>query len=69
MGYRHREIIVDFVYPPIPDRRFDYFAYFDGDEPNDEGQMMHGYGLTPLDAIRDLLDWEDLKEELSCIGG
>lgn len=54
-----REIIVDFVYPPIPIREFDWFAYFDGDEPNDDGDMMHGYGKTPLDAIVALLDRED----------
>lgn len=55
----HREIVIDFVYPPIPIREFDYLAYFDGDEPNDDGNMLHGYGKTPLDAIRALLDRED----------
>lgn len=54
-----REIVVSFVYPPIPIRDFDYFAHFDGDEPSDSGSMIHGYGKTPLDAIRELLDRED----------
>lgn len=59
-----RDIIIDFVYPPIPVRTFDYFAYFDGDEPNDDGQMVHDYGRTPLDAIVSLLDHEEAWNEI-----
>ena len=39
---------------PIPDRQFDWSAHYDGDEPNDDGQMMVGYGKTKEEAIIDL---------------
>jgi len=58
------EIIVDFIYPPIPIRTFDWQATWDGDEPDDNGHMLVGYGLTPLDAIWDLLEWTELHEEV-----
>lgn len=45
------KIITEHVYPPIPDRRFDWAAYRDGDE---EGPC--GYGPTEADAIADLKD-------------
>jgi hypothetical protein len=53
---RTDEIVVTFVYPPIPIRQFDYQAHFDNDEPDDDGRMMTGHGRTPLAAIVDLLD-------------
>lgn len=49
------KVNVSFIYPPIPLRQFDWCAYFDNDEPNDEGQMMMGYGRTEIEAIDDLL--------------
>lgn len=61
---RQGEIVVDFIYPPIPDRRFDWQAVWDGDEPNDNGQMLHGHGPTPLDAIVDLLDSTEMHDEI-----
>ncbi len=50
------KINVTFVYPPIPSRAFDYCATYDGDEPNDDGQMATGWGPTKDDAISDLYD-------------
>lgn len=61
---RQGEIRVDYVYPPIPIREYDWLATWEGDEPNDNGQMLHGYGRTPLDAIRELLDDTEMHEEI-----
>lgn len=58
------EIVIEFVYPPIPLRQFDWCATWDNDEPNDNGQMLHGYGRTPLEAIRELLDETEMHEEM-----
>lgn len=44
-----RKIVTENVYPPIPIRRFDWCAYFDGD---DEG--LQGWGATEREAIADL---------------
>ena len=52
------KIVTSYVFPPIPDRRFDWSAWRDGDEPNDDGQMTIGYGATEEEAIA------DLKEQL-----
>jgi hypothetical protein len=41
---------------PIPTNQFDWCAWYDGDEPNDSGQMSTGYGATEMDAIDDLID-------------
>ncbi len=51
-----RKIVTDFWMKPIPVRQFDWCAYFDGDEPNDEGQMRQGFGRTEAEAILELLD-------------
>lgn len=42
--------------PPIPVRSFDWCAWRDDDEPNDNGQMLQGYGATEQDAIDDLIE-------------
>lgn len=44
---------------PIPTNKFDWSAWFDNDEPNDDGQMHVGYGATEQDAIEDLLSSTD----------
>jgi hypothetical protein len=49
------KIITDFVYPPIPDRRWDWSAYRDGYEP---GEPL-GSGPTEQTAIDDLLQQEE----------
>lgn len=51
-----RKIITEFVYPPIPVRIADWVAYFDGDEPDDDGHMLYGIGETEQEAIQDLLE-------------
>ena len=47
-----RKIITRFVYPPIPDRRYDWAAYYDGKE--EDGP--YGRGETEQQAIDDLLE-------------
>lgn len=42
------------VYPPIPNRRFDWQAVYDDDEPNDNGPT--GHGETEQEAIKDLIE-------------
>lgn len=44
------KIITNYIYPPIPDRRFDWSAVTDNYEP---GQPI-GYGPTKEAAIADL---------------
>lgn len=50
------KIVTTFVYPPIPDRRCDWQAIYDDDEPNDDGQMAAGWGRTEAEAIADLTE-------------
>ena len=40
------------VYPPIPDRRFDWIAYFDGEE--EAGN--YGTGASEAEAIADFIE-------------
>lgn len=54
-----RKIVTSFVFPPIPDRNNDWEAHFDGDEPNDNGQMLTGRGATEQEAIESLLELGD----------
>lgn len=49
-------IVARFIYPPIPVRQFDWIAYYDGDEPDDDGNMDAGYGATQAMAIAELLE-------------
>lgn len=45
-------IKVEYIYPPIPIRSFDYCAWYDGEE-----ELHHyGYGETANTAVFDLLD-------------
>ena len=57
------KIITSHVFPPIPDRRFDWCAHRDGQEEN---EYMFGWGATEQEAIEDMLrleqecvEWED----------
>ena len=54
-----RKIITEFVYPPIPDRRWDWQAVEDGYEPGDP----IGRGPTEDEAILDLQEQVDNSEE------
>lgn len=49
------KIRTDNIFPPIPDRRFDWCAVFDDYEPG--GPI--GYGRTEQDAINDLTEQYD----------
>ena len=54
-----REIAFDVtgVFPPIPDRRFDYCAVDDSTyDGADDSHCPQGAGATPPEAINDLLD-------------
>jgi len=53
---RHVGIRTHIVYPPIPIRNFDWAAYFEDDEPTDNGYMHQGFGSTEQEAIDDLLE-------------
>ena len=60
------KIVTSHVYPPIPDRQFDWLAHYEGD---DEYPHLHGYGPTEAEAIDDLkrlhaeLDEEDAPDD------
>lgn len=51
-----RHIVTHFWAKPIPLRQFDWCAYYDGDEPNDNGSMPHGEGATEAAAVVDLIE-------------
>jgi hypothetical protein len=44
-----RNIVTENIFPPIPSRQFDWYAYYDGIED------MAGYGPTEQEAIDDLM--------------
>ena len=46
------KIVVNYIYPPIPDRRHDWCAYVDGWE--EDGP--YGWGATKFSALMDLID-------------
>lgn len=46
------KIVTENIYPPIPDRRFDWLATYDNYEPGSP----QGWGRTELEAISDLID-------------
>lgn len=48
-------VVTNLVYPPIPTRQFDWVAIYEGDEPNDDGNIEAGYGRTEVDAVHDLI--------------
>jgi len=49
------QIISTQIYPPIPDRRFDWQSYREGNEETGP----YGYGSTKEEAESDLLDKEE----------
>ncbi len=53
-------IITRNVYPPIPDRRFDWCAYHDDDEEIEE---WYGWGATKAEALADLERIDQEREE------
>lgn len=44
-------IITEHIYPPIPDRRYDWLAYRENSDPETGSQ---GWGRTKEDAIEEL---------------
>jgi hypothetical protein len=55
-----KTIHTEYIYPPIPDRRYDWQAVRDDYEPG----MPIGMGYTELDAVKDLIEQElDEKEK------
>jgi hypothetical protein len=51
-----RRVNLDYWPKPIPFRDHDWQATYDGDEPDDDGNMAVGYGATRVEALADLLD-------------
>ena len=49
------QIVTSYWAKPIPLRQFDWQAWRDNDEPDDNGNMMMGYGRTEAEAINDLI--------------
>ena len=49
---RGRKICTSFIYPPIPNRSFDWCAWYD-DQGEEAGN--YGHGCTGKEAIEDLL--------------
>jgi hypothetical protein len=54
------KIVTHCIFPPIPDRQFDWCAYYD----NDDGHPC-GYGRTEEEAIADLKE-NYPKEDKQC---
>ncbi len=55
-------IVTEHKFPPIPDRRFDWVAYVEGEE--EDGP--YGYGETEADAIEALVaQLEDEEPDIS----
>lgn len=53
------KIVTSCIYPPIPDRRCDWCAYYDGREEGDQG-----HGPTEQAAILDLIQNYDNPDSL-----
>ena len=52
-------ILTEYIKPPITLRYFDWVATYKDDEPDDNGNMLKGYGETKEEAIEDLIDSDD----------
>jgi hypothetical protein len=50
-----KKIVTCCMYPPIPDRRFDWCAHWDGEEETGD----YGWGRTEQEAIDDFLATRD----------
>lgn len=50
------KIVIHFWMKPIPPREFDWCAYRNNDEPDDDGHMLQGWGASEAEAIADLLE-------------
>lgn len=60
-------IVTDFVHPPIPVRHCDWAAWYDGDEPDDNGHMRaSGQGRTEREAVIDLIENHPRPDAFCC---
>ena len=57
------KIITEYWAKPGPARQFDWCAHRDGDEPDDNGFMLCGFGVTEQAALDDLL--QQIADETS----
>ena len=60
MPIEHGRIITVNVFAPIPDRRFDWCAYHEGDE---ESAGRYGWGPTEAEALADLARLDEERAE------
>ena len=54
------KIITSHIFPPIPDRQFDWCAYHENDV---EVPWLYGWGATKQEALRDLVRVKDEQIE------
>ena len=59
--WRGTKIETDYVFPPIPDRRFDWCAVTEDYDGAEDSNHPIGYGRTEQEAIADLI--EQLEDE------
>ncbi len=52
-------VITSHIFPPIPDRRYDWCAYHDGEEETGH----YGYGRTEQEALDDLARLDQERAE------
>lgn len=64
--FRGRRIITENLYPPIPIRVMDWVAYYEDEEPDDDGAMACGRGETEQAAIDELVDLHPREGEGEC---
>lgn len=58
-------IITCYWRKPIPTDAYDWTAHFDGDEPDDNGNMLVGHGSTEMSAKYDLIElWEHTTDRV-----
>lgn len=53
-----KKIVTTHVYPPIPMRSFDWCAFFEDEEGDEDG--MRGWGKTQESAIANLMEQVDV---------
>lgn len=57
------KIILEYIYPPIPDRSCDWSAVRDDYDGAPDSRCPRGLGPTPEAALADLLEQELLRAE------
>ena len=55
-----RKIVTYHIYPPIPTAKFDWWAFYDGEEK----AGCYGYGATEEEAIADFIEnWAEYHDD------